>query len=190
MILRAAYPLAAQRSRSAAAGLGRFLWHVRLTGRRLQRGVRPWGWLCRQQLFDRKTDVLRDLTKQCRRNIATLMKRNGGSSTVWMPKLSVRTSLADFREPQLSEKRHDLARLEDRRFRHGLCHFDGLSADERAAEPGVAVFKKHLDHFMEIRLQLVERLTLAVRPGKARYPPHVEPRVAVPLNDGREILHD
>jgi hypothetical protein len=42
---------------------------------------------------------------------------------------------------------------------------------------------------MEIRLQLVERLALAVCPGKARYPPYVESRVAVPFNNCGEILH-
>jgi hypothetical protein len=58
-----------------------------------------------------------------------------------MPKLSVRASLADFLEPQLPEKRHDLARLEDARLRYGSCHFDGLNPDELAFERGVALFK-------------------------------------------------
>jgi hypothetical protein len=107
-----------------------------------------------------------------------------------MPELAVRAALADFREAQLPKKRHDLARLEDRRLRHELRHLDGLGADERATESRVAVFKKHFDHFMKIRLQLVERLALAVRPGKARYPTHIEARIAVPLNDCREVLHD
>ena len=107
-----------------------------------------------------------------------------------MPELAVRTSLADLCEPQLPKKRHDLAGLEDWRLRHDLGHLDRLSADERAAEPRVAVFKKHFDHFMEIRLQLVERLTLAVRPGKSRYPTYVEAGIAIPLNDCREVLHN
>lgn len=99
------------------------------------------------------------------------MKRYSRSATVGMPKLAVRASLPDLREPQLPEKRHDLARLEDRRLRHGLRHFDGLSADELAFKSGVALFKKHFDHFLEIRPQLVERRALAVRSRKARHPP-------------------
>ena len=83
------------------------------------------------------------------------MKRHGCPSTVGMAKLSVRASLADFREPQLCEKRHDLARFEDRRFRHGLRHFDDLSPDEYALESRVPFFQKHSDHLLEIRPQLV-----------------------------------
>ena len=79
------------------------------------------------------------------------MKRYGRAATVRMPKLSVRASLPDFRKPQLSQKRHDLARLENRRLRHVLRHFDGLSADELALESGVAFLKEHLDDFLEVR---------------------------------------
>src|SRR5712692_1977515 len=120
----------AQRSRSAAAGIGRLLWRCRLVGRRLQRGVRPLAWLCRQKVLNRQADVFGDLTKQCRRNVASVMKWYSRPATVRMTKLSMRASLSNFREPQLGEKRHDLAGFEDRRLRHGLCHFDGLSPDE------------------------------------------------------------
>ena len=140
-----------QRSRSAAAGFWRLLWRVRLPGRRLQRGDRLLGRLSRQKVFNRKADVLRNLAKQCRRNVAPLMKWYGRPATVGMPKLSVRASLADFVKPQLPEKRHDLARLEDGRLRHGSCHFDGLSPDELAFESGVAFLKEHFDYFLEVR---------------------------------------
>jgi hypothetical protein len=79
------------------------------------------------------------------------MKRYGRPATVGMAKLPVRAPLSDFREPQLCKKRHDLARFEDGRLRHGLRHFDGLSPDKHAFESGVALFKKHFDHFLEIR---------------------------------------
>ena len=78
------------------------------------------------------------------------MKRHGRPATICMPKLSVGASLSDFREPQLPEKRHDLARLENRRLRHGLRHCDGLSPDELALESGIAPLKKHLDDFLEV----------------------------------------
>lgn len=73
------------------------------------------------------------------------------SYLVGMPKLSVRASLPDFREPQLFEKRHDLARLENRRLRHGLRYFDGLSPDELAFKSRVAFLKKHFDDFLEVQ---------------------------------------
>ena len=79
------------------------------------------------------------------------MKRYGCPATVRMPKLPVRTPLSDFRKPQLFEKRHDLARLEYRRLRQGLRHFDGLSPDELALESGVAPLKEHLDDLLEVR---------------------------------------
>ena len=181
--------MVAERSRSAAAGFGRLLWRARLIGRRLQRGVRPLARLCRQKVFDRQTDVFGDLTKQCRRNIASLMKWYGRPATVSMTKLSVRTPLSDFREPQLREKRHDLARLENRPLRHALRHFDGLSPDEFAFESGVAFLKEHFDYFLEVRPQLVECLALAMRARKARHPPDIQACLGVPLDDRRKVLH-
>ena len=56
-----------------------------------------------EQLIDRQADVFGDLTKQCRRNVASLMKRYSRPATVGMAKLSVRASLADFYEPKLSK---------------------------------------------------------------------------------------
>jgi len=79
------------------------------------------------------------------------MKRYGRPATVDVPKLSVRTSLPDFREPQFPEKRHYLARLENRRLRHALRHFDGLSPNELTFECGVAFLEKHSDYFLEVR---------------------------------------
>ena len=79
------------------------------------------------------------------------MKRHGRSAPVGMPKLSMRTSLSDFRKPQLSEKRDDLARLENRRLSHGLRHFDGLSPDELTLESGIAFLEEHLDDSLEVR---------------------------------------
>ena len=79
------------------------------------------------------------------------MKRYGRPATVDVPKLSVRASLSDFRESQLPTKRHDLARLENRRLRHALRHFDGLSTNKLAFESGVAFLKEHFDYFLEVR---------------------------------------
>ena len=79
------------------------------------------------------------------------MKWYGRPATVGMPKLSVRASLPDFRKPQLPEKRHDLARLQNRRLRHRLRYFDGLSPDELAFKSRVAFFKKHFDDFLEVQ---------------------------------------
>ena len=79
------------------------------------------------------------------------MKRHGRSATVGMPKLSMRASLPHFREPQLTEQRYDLARLENRRLRHELRHFDGLRPNELTLESGIAFLEEHLDYFLEVR---------------------------------------
>ena len=78
------------------------------------------------------------------------MKRHSRPATIRVPKLSVRASLPHFGEPQLPEKCHDLARLENRRLRHGLPHFDGLSPDELTLESGIAFLEEHLDYFLEV----------------------------------------
>ena len=79
------------------------------------------------------------------------MKRHGCSTTVDMPKLSMRTSLSDFCKPQLPKKRDDLARLENRRLCHGLRHFDGLRPNELTFESGIAFLEQHLDYFLKVR---------------------------------------
>ena len=79
------------------------------------------------------------------------MKRYGRPATVGMAELSVRASLPDFRDSQLGEKRHALARFKGGRLHHRLRHFDGLRPDEHALESGGALFKKHFDHFLKIR---------------------------------------
>ena len=107
-------------------------------------------------------------------------------ATVRVSILAVGSSLADFREAKPAEKRHHLARLQDGRPGHGLRHLDGLNANEVAFEPWIAVFQKHLDHFLDIRPQFVERLALAMRPREARDPAHVQSGIGVPLDDRRE----
>ena len=101
----------------------------------------------------------------------------------------MRASLSDFSKLQLPEKYHDFARLENRRLRHELRHFDGLSPDELALESGLAFLKEHLDDLLEVRTQLVERFALAVRARKPRYPPDIQTSFSIPFYNGREVFH-
>ena len=117
------------------------------------------------------------------------MKRHRRPTTIRVPKLLVRASPPDFRKSQLPKKRHDFARLENGRLRHGLRYFDGLSPDELALESGVAVLKEHLDDLLKVRPEFIERVALAVRTRKTWNPPHVHARVGVPLDDRSEVLH-
>ena len=79
------------------------------------------------------------------------MNRYRRPATIRMPKSSVGASLPDFRKPQLSQERLDLARLENRRLCHGLRHFDGLSPDELTLQPWSAFLEEHLDDFLKVR---------------------------------------
>ena len=79
------------------------------------------------------------------------MKRYGRRATIGMPKLSMRASLSNLCEPQLTEKRHNLARFQNRRFRHGLRHLDRLSPDVLTLECRIAFLKQHLDYFLKVR---------------------------------------
>ena len=72
-----------------------------------------------EQLVDREAYVARDLPQQRGRDVAPCMEWNGRHTAVRVAELLVRTSLADFGEPQPLEQRDDFPRLEDWRFRHG-----------------------------------------------------------------------
>ncbi|MEA3210895.1 MAG: hypothetical protein QOE70_3952 [Chthoniobacter sp.] len=71
-----------------------------------------------QELFERHADVFNDLAQKHRRNISSLMVRNGRPATVRMPILHVRASLPDKRKAQRLENATDLAGFEDRRLGH------------------------------------------------------------------------
>lgn len=117
------------------------------------------------------------------------MKRHGRPATVGMPKLSMRTALSNLNKPQLPEKRHDFARLQDWHLAHKSRHFDGLRPDKHALETGIAFLEKHLDDFLQIGSKFVQRFALAVRTWKTRYPPNVHAGVGISLDDGCEVLH-
>lgn len=118
------------------------------------------------------------------------MKRNSRAAAIRMPELLMRTALPHLDKPELPEKRDDFARFQNWRLAHGLRHFDRLCADEHAVESRIAFLEEHLDHFLEIGTQFVERLALAVRAGKTWHPPHVQTGVRVSFDDGSEVFHD
>lgn len=65
-----------------------------------------------------------------------------------MSELLVRTALPHHLEAKLPEQRHGLARLQDWRLAHGLCHVDSLGPDEHAAELRVTVLQEHLNNLL------------------------------------------
>ena len=117
------------------------------------------------------------------------MKRYRRASLVCVPELPMRSALPDFREPELFQKCHDLARLQDGQLPHGSRYFDGLCPDEHALKSRVAFLEQHLDDFLKVGPKFIERLTLAVRTGESRNPTHVQAGVGVLFDDGCEVLH-
>jgi len=71
-----------------------------------------------QQLLGRETDVLGDLSEECWRDVASLVKGNCCHSTIGMPELLVGPTLTDFAEAQPVQKRDHFARLQGGQLAH------------------------------------------------------------------------
>jgi hypothetical protein len=66
------------------------------------------------ELLDAHADVACDLSKECRRDIASRVERHRRDATVVVPELLVKSALGHFGEPEAFEDGHDLPRAEDR----------------------------------------------------------------------------
>jgi len=86
--------------------------------------------------------------------------RDRGHSTIWMPELLVRTSLADFFETVLLEQANDLARLEDGQIAQRSTYRDQLGSDELGIERRIPIFEHELNRLPQMSVELVERLAL------------------------------
>ena len=64
-----------------------------------------------KKLLDGNVDVFDDLPQQWRRDIPPRMKRHGGTSPVWMSKLSVSSALAHLSKAETFQCPNDFARL-------------------------------------------------------------------------------
>jgi hypothetical protein len=65
------------------------------------------------EVFKGHADILRNLPKQRRRDIASLMERHGGGTPSGISELLVGTPLSDQLEPQFPEDFDHLRRLQD-----------------------------------------------------------------------------
>jgi len=99
-----------------------------------------------------------------------------------VPKLFVRTTLPDLPKPQALQPRDHLAGFEDGCPGHDSGH-DGLDADEFGFKAGLAILEEKGDDFLQIAVELVERLALAVRPGKSGDVADEKSRVRITLHD-------
>ena len=73
-----------------------------------------------KELIESKPNVLCYLTKQDGRNVAPLMKGHCGASALYVSKLLMRTTLANFRETKRNENSDDFAWFENGDVSHRL----------------------------------------------------------------------
>jgi len=110
--------------------------------------------------------------------------------SIRMPKLAVRTSLANQGKVQLPQNPHHLARLENRSAAHESADGDGLSSYEFSIKTRLTILKEHGDNFLKVFLQFIEGSALGMRPGKTRNVTDIELGFLAPLDDGCEALHE
>jgi len=82
-----------------------------------------------KKLIDRKPDIFRDLSQECWCDISTGVTRDRGPTPVGMSVLLVGTTLPNFFETLLFEKRCHLFWLQNRDIGH-LTYPDRLNANE------------------------------------------------------------
>lgn len=89
------------------------------------------------------------------------MIRNSGGAPIGVAILHVGTSLPRQHKAQRLQDAADFAWFEDRRPRHLLRgNRNVLRAHKLGIQIRLAVLKYHLDHLMQVALQLVESLPL------------------------------
>lgn len=83
-----------------------------------------------------------------------------------MPKLLVRSALADLHKPQTQKPRDYLARLEYWNRAH-LSDLDRLRSNKLRLYLRLAILQQHADDLAQILVQLIERVTLTMRAWKS-----------------------
>jgi hypothetical protein len=113
------------------------------------------------------------------------MIRNCRHTSVGVLELLVQAALPDLDGPICS-----ITAMTCRGFNIGSlttsAYFDELRSDELRLDIRLAVLEEHLDHFLQVGIELVERFPLRVRAGETRHEPHVKARLGIALDHGRE----
>ena len=94
--------------------------------------------------------VAGDRAEESRRDVSTLMKRNGRHPPIGVSVLAVRTALADLKESEVGKNGGNLTGLQDWHIAHGLGDPNRLRPYKLPFELGSAVLKQHGDDLFEI----------------------------------------
>ncbi len=132
-------------------------------------------------------DIKRNPAEQKRRNISTAMDWNRCGSAVGMHKALVGAFLANFLKAYSFEDGNYLSWLEDRNGQHSSDR-NHLRADELANHIGPSVLKDQVNHFLEIFIEFLKSLALAVRAWKTRDIANIKPSVQTTLHNRSIVL--
>ena len=107
-----------------------------------------------------------------------------------MAELLVRATLPNFLETERRKHGYDLSRFEDGKRRHLRSgDHDNLSAYKLAFHDGCAFIEDQGNDLLEIVIELLKRLALAVRTGKARNVTDIEAGIWAMFNYGSKNSH-
>ena len=135
-----------------------------------------------EKLIDRYPNVSADLSKQNRRDVATLMKRNGRSSACAIAKLLVRTALPHLNEAKLQQYCDDFGWLENGNIAHDLRDGNVLNPHKLRLELRLAVFEEHGNDFAKILVQFVKRGSLRMCTGEPGHEAHKQAGLRISFN--------
>jgi hypothetical protein len=141
-----------------------------------------------EEFVHREANIFDDLTEESGRDVATLMHRHCGHSAVDVTELFVRTALPRFLKSQPLKPCDNLASLEDWGLRHCSRH-DSLDADEFGLKLWFTILEEEKNDFLEVAIELVQCLPLAVRTRETGHVADVQLGIGVTLNDRGEGLH-
>jgi hypothetical protein len=142
-----------------------------------------------EKLIDRETDVFDDLSEESGRYVTALVERNRGATASTVTELFVGPTLTDLHEPKPQKNGDNLCRLEYRDAPHRSGNHDRLETHELRREFRLSVLQEHLQNFLEIRIEFIERASLRVRARETRNIPNEKPSLRVTLDHSGEASH-
>lgn len=142
-----------------------------------------------EQFVECEADVLGDLTKQDRGDVAALMKRNRRAAAGSVAELFVRAALANFGEAEFDEDGYDFIGFEDGNIAHDSSYGNVLNSDKLGLKLGFAVFEKHFNNVVQVSIDFIQRFTLGMGAGEPGHETDKQARLRAPLDYRRIDLH-
>ena len=141
------------------------------------------------ELDKRESNIFRYLAKECRRDVATGVKRNGCRTAGTVSELLVGTALSYFNKTKFSQNCDDLGRLQNWDVTHASGDGDVLNTHKFRLKDGLAVLKKHRNDFVKIGAEFVKGCALRVCPGETGNETNKQLGVVVTFDDCGIRLH-